>query len=1188
MRQGPVGEARGGARRLLTTASYPALNGEEGRVGVLYAAVTEPDGSLLLLAGLVAHDTDASVPAPLPVALELESDRLDGVRPHTIAMNDQGDKLLVASEHGVWVVEVPGLAVAKAAYLAPAGASSPGGSARVVCSCIVSVGAGRFGASNPVRCAKWHPHAPEHVAVLSDVALALFDVTASLAEPTVSVSLRGAVNAESHAVAVAFGEPRSAFEVVSAFVLLSSGSVFCLCPLVPPGMLVHRHVVEAARQDLQASGLGDDEAMAELVWLDALTGSDARGPGGAASRSEPDLFELREAGTSGAREPRPQGPVHTELSRLAGCRATDIAIVPSHACPSTSFVVAGVDVQSACVVAAAAVTMEPVLRRTRARGAIGIATRPIPFGLKGGSEAVSAWEHLPAFERRAGGGDAAGRAAVAGPVLAAGTAPHLAGRGAALAILPDPTVSTSRSGVGLGTSVLLAWGAGAAVVPMLWPDVLLAASTGARRPAGSSLAQPFGSLDDAAAVAGAAKSCTVVLADGEGVLGAVPSPVGAPSALLSEVVVLTAALPSRRAEPRAYVVPSLVLAGRALRDLELTEGPPPGKAVAELRKKLDDLEAEHVTAAGGVLGRMAGGGLASAAAWALGLEVAEYRGLMGGAPDVEALLAEAGKADVAVAPALSAMFDVSDGFSERVKGVVAERGIVVARLRRLVTETEVLAKRSALVQAAIEGEEELLAGEGGQSLLDQLEECHRVSMEQQGRAEQAAAAAAALAEDLGPEERALHAAVGEAEARAASLAARVQEARAAMNEDAKRAAEKRRAARGAREPAGARFLPHRSRPPAPAALQSPLARSSARSGRSTLKRVVRARVSARELSGAAGRAAPAPAPSAVTPAEAAAAAERGILLRKRAEELRRRIEESYDAAEHLVDRAELERLDGGTSAGPAAAAVDVAVESLARSMRARLALSAGPGTGASPWKQRAAPGSTPRRRHRHAAASPSPMGSLRGRASLGVSWLRHAQSSAGQDDGAGGAVTPGTRSLQEDEDEEEERYEAGGGAAEGKQGYQADESGLSAGGGDGTAPAWGPGAAVRSAVRPFSPFSQTPAAAMPSETPAAEAGWGGAGGQTAAATPAAWAVAPSHAATPDPFHGAQTPATGLVGRTPLIADELASSKLPSPDVPAAHDLRVNEAEEEDDEEAWGGAETPPSGVGGAAPAQSRV
>ncbi|KAA0173501.1 hypothetical protein FNF27_04996 [Cafeteria roenbergensis] len=999
--------------RLLTRATFES---EGSSVDVVVGVVGDGSGRWELAAGLAASlgEGDGSLALPLRLALSDGTDVPDST--HTVQLNDSGDKLLIACHTSVLVVEIPADELLKALLDSPGRAS---GAPSVIYSgrCAV-VGAGSLRAGAQVRRALWHPHAPEAIALLTDSSLLVFDVTASLASPAVSCSLRGALPPGGAAVSVAFGEPRSAMEALSAFVLIDSGAVFCLCPVVVPGTVLHKDQIAAMKADLEASGLPGEQVQETERWIDTIAapaGASAEGGagGGASMRAaaaaslghhatvkgeEEGWVALWPRDDTRPREPRPQGPISTAsiangVLGVPGARATDIAVVPAHACAHTALLVAGLDRVGACPLLSAAFTLEPILPVDRLAGARGPAARAVPF-LTAATTAPgtqqqqqqqqqqpaapaassTAWEVLPAFSRASaavatGGGQAT---QTRGPCLAACPQPELAGQPRLVDRFPPPVVSVSQSGAGTGDHALLAWGGGAAVLPMPWLAALAAAADGRPPPAGVSLATPFGRAEDARTVARArtesedaaaqpassSSTSMVRFAPRAVVHGCVQGAASSSSSssILAEVLVLAGA-PAARGSTLLARASTVAIGGSALSALSASPAADEPAALSRaeqvLAQKLQELADARARDAAVLLPLSSR--VMSVAADAMGVDEAEAEAALFEPPSVDEVLGSPQQQDPAAdsVPAFVAAMDRAfHHFHRAVRGVTAVRATVGARMARLVAQVETLSARAAIVQAATEQDIADITGENaaddaGPSLLDLMDQCHETALEQCERAEELARRAAQQLTEVGPEERTIHKAVGDVGAEARTLAATVASIRAELDASIVRALRERLASPQASKTAGsmvARAL--RSRGGGAAlgsadalrALRSPQAK---RPGRSRLTAGARAAgpdgmsvvsgASAKRLStslavsGAGGQA--------VTEGDARRASNHGIQMRARVRALWAQLQQLEAEADAQVERLALRgvpRDDGDTEAS-----------ALADLMRSRLTLGAG-------------------------------------------------------------------------------------------------------------------------------------------------------------------------------------------------------------------------------------------------------
>ncbi|KAA0168349.1 hypothetical protein FNF28_02509 [Cafeteria roenbergensis] len=918
--------------RLLTRATFES---EGSSVDVVVGVVGDGSGRWELAAGLAASlgEGDGSLALPLRLALSDGTDVPDST--HTVQLNDSGDKLLIACHTSVLVVEIPADELLKALLDSPGRAS---GAPSVIYSgrCAV-VGAGSLRAGAQVRRALWHPHAPEAIALLTDSSLLVFDVTASLASPAVSCSLRGALPPGGAAVSVAFGEPRSAMEALSAFVLIDSGAVFCLCPVVVPGTVLHKDQIAAMKADLEASGLPGEQVQETERWIDTIAapaGASAEGGagGGASMRAaaaaslghhatvkgeEEGWVALWPRDDTRPREPRPQGPISTAsiangVLGVPGARATDIAVVPAHACAHTALLVAGLDRVGACPLLSAAFTLEPILP------------------------------------------------------------PELAGQPRLVDRFPPPVVSVSQSGAGTGDHALLAWGGGAAVLPMPWLAALAAAADGRPPPAGVSLAAPFGRAEDARTVARArtesedaaaqpassSSTSMVRFAPRAVVHGCVQGAASSSSSssILAEVLVLAGA-PAARGSTLLARASTVAIGGSALSALSASPAADEPAALSRaeqvLAQKLQELADARARDAAVLLPLSSR--VMSVAADAMGVDEAEAEAALFEPPSVDEVLGSPQQQDPAAdsVPAFVAAMDRAfHHFHRAVRGVTAVRATVGARMARLVAQVETLSARAAIVQAATEQDIADITGENaaddaGPSLLDLMDQCHETALEQCERAEELARRAAQQLTEVGPEERTIHKAVGDVGAEARTLAATVASIRAELDASIVRALRERLASPQASKTAGsmvARAL--RSRGGGAAlgsadalrALRSPQAK---RPGRSRLTAGARAAgpdgmsvvsgASAKRLStslavsGAGGQA--------VTEGDARRASNHGIQMRARVRALWAQLQQLEAEADAQVERLALRgvpRDDGDTEAS-----------ALADLMRSRLTLGAG-------------------------------------------------------------------------------------------------------------------------------------------------------------------------------------------------------------------------------------------------------
>ena len=200
----------------------------------------------------------------------------------------------------------------------------------------------------------------------------------------------------------------------------------------------------------------------------------------------------------------------------------------------------------------------------------------------------------------------------------------------------------------------------------------------------------------------------------------------------------------------------------------------------------------------------------SVAADAMGVDEAEAEAALFEPPSVEDLLGSPQRphdSSASVPVFIAAMDRAFHHFHRAVRGVSAVRSTVGARMARLVAQVETLTARAAIVQAATEQDLADVTGEhaaddAGPSLLDLMDQCHEAALEQCERAEELARRAAHQLTAVGPEERALHVAVGDVGAEARTLAATVATIRAELDASIVRALRERMASPQASKTAG--------------------------------------------------------------------------------------------------------------------------------------------------------------------------------------------------------------------------------------------------------------------------------------------------------------------------------------------------------------------------------------------------
>jgi hypothetical protein len=666
--------------------------------------------------------------------------------------NDTGDKLLLASERGCWIVELSKVELFRELSRVE---RLRAGSGSVESLCASQVGSSLFGEHLPLRRALWHPSAPEHVVSVTDRALHLFDVTTSLVVPELSVRLPQGLDGRARQVAsVAIGTPRSAFEAFTAFVLLDSGSVFALCPIVPKGSVWHEAVLDACKEDLSAMDLPPSHSVPILTWLqdafeyhDEFLATDRSLPAPPADGKASPWFVAK--GTSQSLpsgcQVRAQGPILSGWHHLSHARATDLAVLPCSAAPVTSLLLAGVDDSEACTLVSGLFTLEPMLpcwvespeSLTRPP------PRPLPFFKASHSEEDDCWETVPCWTVAAPSEVTSASSVQAGPSAAAGVCARAVHKPAAVRALAGASISFVSSSC--GDRALVAWGGGAAVLPVTWPQALQLALDKGKDPFVSRVfSHPFGYIRDAQPLcADLPEACHVLSAR------VIPES----SAVASSSGILTRALwsvgpRSNRSGPSwTHAVCSMAMASADLRDPDAAPGDSPALSFADgpLASALQQLQSVRHDHGTKELSSLGGGHLARAMVEAQGsvwdascpLTVSQVLTLFPDATDKkqEHVLAS-GRALAAkrgLPKQVAQVFVMLSAFLDKARALSVGRRVLQHRMARLVEEVCALDEQAALLHAFFDDTLKTLDPERG--LLRELEECLDVALTQQKRAE---------------------------------------------------------------------------------------------------------------------------------------------------------------------------------------------------------------------------------------------------------------------------------------------------------------------------------------------------------------------------------------------------------------------------------------------------------------------